>query len=175
MEGWNRGDAHGRAGITWTGLQKAVANPDIRNIIFDLTANAGGSQDLMSSIIGLFTGDVAIHGYNHLTKQHMQAVFTTDRNMDGVIDEKDKDVVYDYHLGVLTSRLAFSCGNLFPVIMQEKGAAVIGENTGGGSCVVQMVSLSDGQVFMMSICGTPRARKWRMVQIPIRPLSGSKT
>jgi C-terminal processing protease CtpA/Prc len=127
-----------------------MANPDIRNIIFDLTANAGGSQDLMSSIIGLFTGDVAIHGYNHLTKQHMQAVFTTDRNMDGVIDEKDKDVVYDYHLGVLTSRLAFSCGNLFPVIMQEKGAAVIGENTGGGSCVVQMVSLSDGPVFMIS-------------------------
>lgn len=137
-------------GITWTGLQKAMANPDIKNIIFDLTANGGGSQDLMCSIIGMFTGDVDLHGYNPLTKQHMHAVFTTDRNMDGVIDEKDKDVVYDYNLGVLTSRLAFSCGNLFPVIMQERGAAVIGENTGGGSCVVQMFSLSDGPVFMMS-------------------------
>lgn len=137
-------------GITWTGLQKAMANPDIKNIIFDLTLNGGGSQDLMCSIIGMFTGDVDFHGYNPLTKQHMHAVFTTDRNMDGVIDEKDKEVVYDYNLGVLTTRLAFSCGNLFPVIMQERGAAVIGENTGGGSCVVNMMALSDGPVFMMS-------------------------
>ena len=137
-------------GITWTGLQKAMANPEIHNIIFDLTCNGGGSQDLMQAIIGMFTGDVSFNGYNPLTKQHMQAIVKTDRNMDGVIDEEDQEVHYDYNLGVLTTRSAFSCGTLFPVMMQDKGAIVIGENTGGGSCVVQMFTLSDGPVFLMS-------------------------
>ena len=137
-------------GITWTGLQKAMANPAIKNIIFDLTANGGGSQDLLQAIIGLFTDDVELRGCNTLTKQEFYTVTVTDRNMDGVIDEKDREVRYDFNLGVLTTRLAFSCGNLFPFMMQEKGAAVIGENTGGGSCVVQVLALSDGPVYTMS-------------------------
>ena len=137
-------------GITWTGLQKAMANPAVKNILFDLTLNGGGSQDLLQAIVGMFTGDVELRGCNTLTKQDMHTVTVTDRNMDGVIDEKDREVRYDYNLGVLTSRLAFSCGNLFPFMMQKKGAVVIGENTGGGSCVVQMLTLSDGPVYMMS-------------------------
>ena len=137
-------------GITWTGLQKAMANPAIKNIIFDLTTNSGGSQDLMQAVIGMFTGDTGLNSYNPLTKQHMHFVTISDRNMDGVIDEKDREVQYDYNLGVLTTRLAFSGGNLFPVMMQEKGAVVIGENTGGGTCAVQVITLSDGPVYMAS-------------------------
>ena len=94
-------------------------------IVFDLTINAGGSQDLMQAIIGMVTGDVVFSGYNELTKQKIHANVVTDRNMDGVIDEKDKDVTYPYNFGVLTTRSAFSCGNLFPILMQEKGAVVI--------------------------------------------------
>ena len=137
-------------GITYTGLEKAKANPEIKNIIFDLTLNGGGSQDLMQAIIGMVYGDVVFTGYNELTKQKMHANVKTDRNMDGVIDEKDKDVSYDFNIGVLTSVKAFSCGNLFPFLMQERGAVVIGERSGGGSCVVQSFALSDGIVFNMS-------------------------
>lgn len=137
-------------GITFRGLEKAAANPDIKNIVFDLTINGGGSQDLMQAIIGMVTGDVVFSGYNELTKQKIHANVVTDRNMDGVIDEKDKDVTYPFNFGVLTTRSAFSCGNLFPILMQEKGAVVIGENSGGGSCVVNMLTLSDGPVFMLS-------------------------
>lgn len=137
-------------GITCRGLEKAAANPAIKNIIFDLTLNSGGSQDLTMSILGMVTGDVVFSGYNTLTKQKIHANVITDRNMDGVIDEKDKDVSYDYNFGVLTTRSAFSCGNLFPILMQEKGAAVLGENTGGGSCVVNLVNLSDGAFFQLS-------------------------
>lgn len=137
-------------GITCKGLEKAAANPAIKNIVFDLTLNSGGSQDLMMAILGMVTGDVRFSGYNTLTKQKIHANVITDRNMDGVIDEKDKDVSYDYNFGVLTTRSAFSCGNLFPILMQEKGAAVLGENTGGGSCVVNLINLPDGAFFQLS-------------------------
>ena len=137
-------------GITYTGLEKAEANPAIKNIIFDFTLNSGGSQDLMQAVIGMTTGDVVFTGYNTLTKQKVHANVRTDRNMDGVIDEKDKDVSYDFNFGVLTSRDAFSCGNLFPFLMQERGAAVLGENSGGGCCVIQSFALCDGAVFSMS-------------------------
>ncbi len=156
---WKEGQAEmpmDALGITCRGLEKAAANPNIKNIIFDLTANGGGSQDLLQAIIGMVTGEVNFRGYNTLTKQHMHSVVRTDRNMDGAIDEKDKDVTFDYHFGVLTSRMAFSCGNLFPYMMQEEGAAVIGENTGGGGCVVQMFTLSDGPVYLMS------SYQWRL-------------
>jgi len=104
----------------------------------------------MLATIGLVTGDPVFTGYNTLTKQKMHANVITDRNMDGVIDEKDKEVVYDYNFGVMTTRKAFSCGNLFPILMQERGAVVIGENSGGGCCAVNVLALSDGPAFCLS-------------------------
>ena len=63
---------------------------------------------------------------------------------------KDGEVKYDFNYAVLTTRVAFSCGNLMPFVMQEHGAVLIGEPTGGGSCSVQMVTLINGGQFMMS-------------------------
>ena len=137
-------------GITWTGLKKASENPAVKNVLFDLSANAGGSGDLLMAIIDLVTGDNHFRGYNVLTGQHVYAVVHTDKNLDGVIDERDDEVKYDFNYGVLTTRLSFSCGNLFPFLMQDHGAVLIGEPTGGGSCCVQMGTLSGGAVFMMS-------------------------
>ena len=137
-------------GITWTGLKRASENPRIKNILFDLSANGGGSGDLLMSIIDLVTGDNFFRGYNVLTGQHMHAVVHTDKNLDGVIDEKDDEVKYDFNYGVLITRLSFSCGNLFPFLMQDHGAVLIGEPTGGGSCCVQTATLSGGAVLMMS-------------------------
>lgn len=137
-------------GLTWKCLKKASENPEIKNILFDLTANAGGSSDLLMAVINLVTGDNTFHGYNVLTGQHEHAVVHNDKNLDGVIDEKDDEVKYDFNYAVLTTRLSFSCGNLFPFLMQEHGAVLLGEPTGGGSCSVQTATLTSGAVFMMS-------------------------
>ena len=72
------------------------------------------------------------------------------KNLDGVFDEKDEEVKYDFNYAVLTTRAAFSCGNLMPFVMQEHGAVLLGESTGGGSCSVQMGTLTNGGQFMMS-------------------------
>ena len=137
-------------GITWTGLKNASENPAIKNILFDLSANAGGSNDILMAMIDLATGDNLFRGYNVLTGQHEHAVVHTDKNLDGVFDEKDDKVKYNFNYGVLTTRLSFSCGNLFPCLMQDNGAVLIGEPSGGGSCCVQTATLSGGAIFMMS-------------------------
>ena len=137
-------------GITWTNLKKASENPAIKNILFDFTANGGGSSDMLMFMMDLMFGEKNFYGYNPLTKQHMHAIVHSDKNLDGVIDEKDEEVKYDFNYAVLTTRASFSCGNLFPFVMQDHGAVLIGEPTGGGSCSVQMSVLTGGGGYFMS-------------------------
>ena len=137
-------------GITVTGLKKASENPAIKNVLFDLSSNTGGSSDLLMAVLSLCDGNNRFDGYNVLTGQHMYAACHVDRNLDGVIDEKDDEVKYDFRYAVLTTRMAFSCGNLFPFLMQDSGAVLLGESTGGGSCCVQFAELSGGDEFLMS-------------------------
>ena len=138
-------------GITWTGLKRASENPAIKNILFDLTANTGGSSDMLMYMMDLMFGDNVFRGYNVLTGQRERAIVHSDKNLDGVFDEKDEEVKYDFNYAVLTTRSAFSCGNLMPFVMQEHGAVLLGEPTGGGSCCVQISTLTNGgQSFISS-------------------------
>ena len=132
------------------GLRKASENPDIKNVIIDLTGNSGGSPDVMMAILAMTTGQDQLYGKNVITGQDMTVTFETDSNFDGVYDEQDKEVRYDFNYGVLVSRHAFSCGNLFPFIIKEAGAVLIGEPSSGGSCCVQMGSDAEGLCYTMS-------------------------
>jgi hypothetical protein len=144
-------------GIVVTGLRKASENAKIKNVLFDLTCNAGGSSDVLITILGLTTGQDYLLGENVLTGQQLRVTFDIDRNFDGVFDEKDKDAVFDFNYGVLTTRQAFSCGNLFPFVMHDGGAVTIGEPSSGGSCCVQMGTDSQGIRWMMS------SAQWRLI------------
>ena len=104
----------------------------------------------MMAILGLTTGQNHLYGFQKMTGQKMTFTFDIDTNFDGVFDEKDRDVRYDYNYGVLGTRHAFSCGNLFPIIVQEAGAVLIGEPSSGGSCCVQVGSDAEGLSYMMS-------------------------
>jgi hypothetical protein len=137
-------------GIVLTGLKKASENPEIENVIFDLSCNGGGSPDVMMAILEVATGQTQLYGTHRLTDRDMTFTFEADTNFDGVYDEKDKDVRYDFNYGVLVTRHAFSCGNLFPFIIQEAGAALIGEPSSGGSCCVQVGTDAEGFSYMMS-------------------------
>ena len=139
-------------GIVLTGLQKASENPEIENVIFDLSCNSGGSPDVMMAILAVTTGQNQLYGIQRLTGQRMILTFDADTNFDGVYDEKDQELKYDFHYGVLVTRHAFSCGNLFPIIIQEAGAALIGEPSSGGSCCIQVGSDAMGFTYLMSSC-----------------------
>ena len=132
------------------GLRRASENPEIKNVIFDLSCNSGGSSDMMMMILGLTTGQDHIYGINRLTGRRMTLTYEVDANFDGVFDDSDREAAYDFNYGVLTTRHAFSCGNLFPIIMQEGGAVVIGEPTSGGSCCIQIGTDTQGFTFVLS-------------------------
>lgn len=137
-------------GIVLTGLKKASENPEIENVIFDLSCNSGGSPDVMMAILEVATGQTQLYGTHRLTDRDMTFTFEADTNFDGAYDEKDKDIRYDFNYGVLVTSHAFSCGNLFPFIIQEAGAVLIGEPSSGGSCCVQVGTDAEGFSYMMS-------------------------
>ena len=145
------------AGIVVSGLRKAAANEKIKNVIFDLSCNGGGSSDMLMLLLGLTTGQNQLFGKNIKTGQSFTVTYESDNNFDGVFDEKDKEAKFDFNYGVLTTRGAFSCGNLCPIIMREGGAAVIGEPTSGGGCSIQIGIDALGIRFMMSSC------QWQLV------------
>lgn len=138
-------------GITYTCLKKASENPKIKNVLFDLSLNAGGSSDELSFITIITTGKNDFYCFDSINKQYYTVYYEADTNLDGIIDEKDKDTIYDqFNYGVLTTKHAFSCGNLFPIMMQEAGAVLIGEPTCGGSCAVQVAVQPDATFYVMS-------------------------
>ena len=167
-------------GIVISGLKKASENPEIENAIFDLSCNNGGSPDVMMAILAVTTGQNQLYGYHRITGRKMVFTFEADTDFNGVYDEKDKEVSYDFNYGVLTTRHAFSCGNLFPIIARESGAVVIGEPTSGGSCCVQVGTDAEGFSYIFS------SGQWQLtdaqgnsveggctVDIPIEPQSSS--
>lgn len=137
--------------IVINGLKKASENPKIENIIFDTSYNGGGSSDLCAFITYITTGRDFICMYDRINDQYFTCVYEVDANLDGVYDEKDKEARYDqFNYAVLTSNQGFSCGNYFPFAMQESGAVLIGESTGGGSCSIQYSVMPDFMIFVMS-------------------------
>ncbi len=139
-------------GTVATGLKRASEDPEIENVIFDLSCNQGGSPDVMMAILALNTGQDRLRGRNVLTGQPMTVTFEIDANFDGVFDEKDKEARYGFNYGVLVTNCAFSCGNLFPIVLREAGAVLIGEPSGGGSCSVQLGSDAQCLWYTMSSC-----------------------
>ena len=56
-----------------------------------------------------------------------------------------------YRLYCLTTNNSFSCGNLVPAACRSSGrVTLLGQPTGGGSCVVQPCTTAAGTVFQIS-------------------------
>lgn len=51
---------------------------------------------------------------------------------------------------VLSSKVAFSCAHQFPTLMKDYGFPIMGEQSGGGTCCIQVMQTADGQNFMIS-------------------------
>ncbi|MBR5054507.1 MAG: hypothetical protein IKX07_02785 [Bacteroidales bacterium] len=131
-------------------LKKADEDPEVKNFIIDITANGGGSADIVMAMTSLVMGKSYISQDNSLTGQRSLVQYEVDRNFDRVFDEKDKDVHYDLNFAVLTSSMSFSCGNLFPSMLKDNGIPVMGATSGGGSCAIQAMCTADGFCFQIS-------------------------
>jgi len=131
-------------------LNKAAADPEVKNLIIDISKNGGGSADIVMAMTSLIMGKSYISQDNSLTGQRSIVEYEVDRNFNGVFDAADKNVRYDLNFAVLTSGTSFSCGNLFPSMLQDAGIPVLGETSGGGACAIQAMCTADGFCFQIS-------------------------
>ena len=131
-------------------LNKAASDPEVKNFVIDITANGGGSADIVMAMTSLIMDKSYISMDNPLTGQHSIVQYEVDRNFNGAFDAADKNVHYDLNFAVLTSNTSFSCGNLFPSMLKDAGIPVIGETSGGGACAIQAMCTADGYCFQIS-------------------------
>ena len=121
----------------------------IKNVVLDLTLDEGGSEDAGAYVIGAFIGNGSISVMNSLTDALMTENFKADLNLDRKFD--DSDNLLDYNLFCLTSPYSFSCANLVPSVLKNSHkVTVLGQTSGGGTCVLYRMSTADGCVFQMS-------------------------
>ena len=137
--------------IVTEALDKAAADSEVKNFVLDLSCNNGGDLSVLVSITNLLAGKSSVTYENVLTKQRGVIDFEVDGNFDRVFDDKDKAPRYpQLNIAILTSRLAYSCGNLLPSQMKDYGYLIIGEKSGGGSCSIQRMSTAEGLCYQIS-------------------------
>ncbi|MBQ5787789.1 MAG: hypothetical protein IIW12_06295, partial [Oscillospiraceae bacterium] len=142
-------------GAVLSGLERAAQNPEIKNVIIDVSCNGGGSDTALLAIEWLLTGIGYVRDKDALNAQFDTKYLLFDMNFDGVFDDSDVSPYTGYNIGVLTSKYSFSCGNNFPWFMHEHGAMILGEQSGGGACAIRLSSVGgmDMRNSAASSCG----------------------
>ena len=128
-----------------------ITRPDspIENVVLDLSNNTGGDVDAAVFVLGWLLGDAPFSVKNMATGALSTSVYRADVNLDRAFDERD--TVSDKKIYCLISPVSFSCGNLVPAALKSSQmVTLLGQTSGGGSCVVQPLSTAYGTVFQIS-------------------------
>ena len=124
-------------------------NSPIENVVLDLSINPGGASSAAIFVMSWFLGETPFSLTSPATGAMSTAFCRADVNLDRKFD--DLDTVADKNLYCLVSPVSFSCGNLVPWVFKASGAVtLLGDTSGGGSCVVRAMSSAWGSVFTMS-------------------------
>ena len=137
-------------GTLLAGLERAKANPEIKNVVLDLSANGGGSTDLLATTLGIVLGEAKVPMRDLASGQRYTIVYDVDTLFDGSFDTAALAKQYDFNYAVLTSGSSFSCGNTFPSILHDAGIPVFGETSGGGTDMVSRFVTPEGLCLVMT-------------------------
>lgn len=131
-----------------------AAEHGAENFIVDVTTNGGGSPIVAEYIIALAVGNDE-HVEQYVATGNMtRCVAVMDKNLDGVFDEKDDEVKYDFNFAVMACDSSYSSANCLPCMAHDRGICIVGEKTPGGSCNVTARFLPNGTGY--SISGTSK-------------------
>jgi len=123
----------------------------IENVVMDLSLNTGGTTFDAVYVTGLFLGEGQMSGTDEMTGALASAHYQVDTNRDHVFDEKDTLAGKGYKFYCIESAVSFSCGNLVPNVFKNSNqVTLIGQTSGGGSCLVQPLSTAGGTSFQIS-------------------------
>ena len=160
----------GDLSVVLDALKRANDDPEVKNLVVDLSCNTGGDFDVLMTMSVLMGGPNYYYSENLVTGQRQIFYFDVDCNFDGVFDEKDKEVKYDLNIALMVSDVSFSCGNFLPSLLKDAGFPIIGERSGGGACSVQPFITPEGMQFRLS---SARARltndQWVNIDTGIEP------
>lgn len=131
----------------------------VTTVLIDDSCNGGGAKPAMQYILYLITGKGDLYYDDVRTGGKFHEITKADLNLDGVIDAKDaayrakffgtrstsaENPCRGLNVAILASFDSFSCGNALPCFARERGVKIIGERSGGGSCVVGVGVTADG-------------------------------
>lgn len=142
---------------------------NVKNVVIDITNNGSGESDVLQFLLNymiapqdssLLTLDVISGCKRILTAR-------SDLNLDGKIDSNDKKKSYNFL--IFTSLMSFSCGNAMPAICADNSIKIIGQKSGGGSCVVRHACTADGFPYQYSGLERISRKDWSNVEggIPV--------
>lgn len=123
------------------------------NLVLDLSSNGGGDSGALLGIVGLINkGKATLSINNTFDKNRTTDNCLIDVNLDGKCDDADITEAnkFNFNYAVITTPIAFSCGNLLPSELKELGVKIVGQRSGGGSCAISISTTPDGLVFVRS-------------------------
>ena len=139
-------------GLFYDAFDKIQKRPGIKKVVIDLANNGGGRVSALVDILGFLSpdGEANITYYNTLNKNYCSEWYHVDTNLDGKFDAQD-GFGGKYKFYIMTSGSSYSCANALPFLAQTNGLAkIIGEQPGGGDCMVTDFLDAYGNVANMS-------------------------
>ncbi len=127
------------------------SDPNVKNVVVDLTCNSGGEEIALIFALGWMLGDDArVCISDPLTHSNSTTYYHADVNFDGKYDEAD-DTLKGYNKFILTSKGSYSCANALPCLAKaSEKVKIIGQTSGGGTCQVFPLITTDGTVLNIS-------------------------
>lgn len=134
----------------------------IENVVLDISRNGGGACDDNVFIASWFLGQSDFHTVNKITGSKCTVAYIADINFDEQYSNffsysnpasglQKMDTICDLRRYCVTSLQSFSCGNIFPTQVAFKdNVTLIGHGSGGGTCVVENITMPSGTVFCTS-------------------------
>lgn len=133
-------------------LDYAAANGG-KNFVIDLSTNGGGSDFVVNYMLAMMLGEDTSYSKSSVSGSIFKNNLLVDKNLDGEFDEKDDAVSYDLRFAVITSQYSYSNANCMPCDAQDRGIAILGEKSGGGTCNVSPRYYPNGCLYSISGSG----------------------
>ncbi|UZK64020.1 S41 family peptidase [Mycoplasma mycoides subsp. capri] len=140
-------------------LEEIKNKNTVKNVIFDLTLNRGGSVPATFILLGYLT--------NQSFKYHK---FYPNTNNKEILDIKSKIDKFGFKYYILTSPINYSAGNTFASISKtNKIAKIIGYQSGGGASEVRLSVLPNGMIIRKSSMYTLTDNNWNSYELGVKP------
>ena len=124
----------------------------VKNVVVDLSNNGGGNSDAAVFAISWLLGRADVALKDTFTGAQTFMSCTSDTNLNNLYGENDDTLAFkDVGVYCLISPSSFSCGNLVPAALKlSHGATLVGQTSGGGSCMVLPCTSASGTFFQIS-------------------------